>query len=113
MRTLAALALVGVVAVVARPASASDDDRPCEPTCGAGETCLEGTCMVPAPPPVRQPQPAPAHLPQPYPYPPPYAYPAPYGYLSHTCVTTSAYGEDCSLPDGSADVFGVTFAVLL
>ena len=90
MRTLAALVLAGGLAAVVRPAFAGDEDGPCEPACGAGETCFKGTCMVPAPAPVRQPQPAPAYPPQAYPYPPqahpyppqPYAYPppAPYGY---------------------------------
>jgi len=31
--------------------------------------------------------------------------------LTHSCVT-NVYGEDCSEPDGSADVFGLTFAAL-
>jgi hypothetical protein len=32
--------------------------------------------------------------------------------VTHSCVTSSIYGQECSDADGSADVFGLTFAAL-
>jgi hypothetical protein len=80
--------LVAVVAVVggATPAAAKEAPPPapsvCTPACQPGQTCVSGTCMIPAPPPPpapAPPPPPPVSAPPPgYPSYPGYAPPPPY-----------------------------------
>jgi hypothetical protein len=44
-------------------ARADEYGKPCEPACGAGQTCVDGVCMVPAAPPTAPMEAAPANQP--------------------------------------------------
>jgi hypothetical protein len=90
MRLLVGLAVGWLVAVASPAAAEAEEDEICEPACGAGATCVNGLCMVPAqaappavtPAPAPPPAPAAGYPPPAYSYPPPaYRYPPPpYGY---------------------------------
>jgi hypothetical protein len=95
MRSLVRLA-VGCLAAVALPAAAeAQEEKVCEPACGAGATCVNGLCMVPAQsaPAAATPAPAPAPPaapPQGTGYPPPAYYYPPRAYAYPPAATAAA-----------------------
>ena len=69
--------VIGMVAVAGPARAAGEDIKPCEPPCDVGAICLNGICVVPAPPATTVPDAAYAEQPDPYPPPPPHGYPPP------------------------------------
>jgi hypothetical protein len=79
--TLMLSSAVALIAGLAALPARADEPVDCDPACGAGQTCVQGVCMIPAPAPAadRSPSPTPPAQP-PVAYPPPQTPYPPYGY---------------------------------
>jgi hypothetical protein len=108
------IGMVSVLMATATSSQAAEQTTPCDPACGAGATCVEGVCMIPAPsaaptaapaapPPAATPSPSPAYPPPGYPPPPRYGYqPPPAVAPGHTPLPSTAriarHGQFLALP---------------